>query len=70
MQLSGKESISTFHFSANNKAGSGSSGQRSHGMKGTFRNGTFFDDDEPPQMRDIQYDLSPEKMEKIWVINA
>jgi len=52
--------------SANNKAGSGSRGQRSHGMKGTFRNGTFVDDDEPPQMRDIQYDLSPEKMEKIW----
>merc|ERR1719315_879645 len=36
------------------------------GMKGVFRDGRFVDDEEPPQMRNIEYDLSPEKMEKIW----
>ena len=25
------------------------------------------DDEGPPEMRNIQYDLSPEKMERIWV---
>ena len=36
-------------------------------MKGVFRNGVFVDDEETPQMRNLEYDLSPEKMEKIWV---
>jgi len=36
------------------------------GMKGVFRDGKFVDDEETPQMRNIEYDLSPEKMEKIW----
>ena len=27
------------------------------------------DEEGPPEMRNIQYDLSPEKMEKIWVNN-
>ena len=31
------------------------------------QNGRFVDEDGPPEMRNIQYDLSPEKMEKIWV---
>ena len=35
-------------------------------MKGEFRNGTFVDD-EYQEYRHIQYDLDPEKMEKIWV---
>lgn len=45
-----------------------SSGTRTryHGMKGEFRNGTFVDD-EYQEYRHIQYDLDPEKMEKIWV---
>jgi len=34
-------------------------------MKGEFRNGTFVDD-EYQEYRHIQYDLDPEKMEKIW----
>ena len=37
------------------------------GMKGVFKDGRFVDNEEPPQMRNIEYDLSPEKMEKIWV---
>ena len=37
------------------------------GMKGVFKDGRFVDDDEPPQMRNIEYDLSPERMEKLWV---
>ena len=36
-------------------------------MKGVFKDGRFVDDDEPPQMRNIEYDLSPERMEKLWV---
>ena len=36
-------------------------------MKGVFKDGRFVDDEEPPQMRNIEYNLSPEKMEKIWV---
>merc|ERR1712212_364208 len=36
------------------------------GMKGVFKDGRFVDNEEPPQMRNIEYDLSPEKMEKIW----
>jgi len=36
------------------------------GMKGQFVNGQFVDEEAPPQMRNIQYDLSPEKMEKVW----
>ena len=35
-------------------------------MKGEFRKGRFVDDEAPPEMRNIQYDLSPERMEKIW----
>ena len=42
-------------------------GRRSAGMKGEFRNGFFYDDDGPKEQRNIQYDLDPEKMEKIWV---
>ena len=41
--------------------------QRSAGMKGEFRNGFFYDEDGPQEQRNIQYDLDPEKMEKIWV---
>lgn len=40
--------------------------QRSAGMKGEFRNGFFYDEDGPQEQRNIQYDLDPEKMEKIW----
>ena len=36
-------------------------------MKGVFRNGFFHDEDGPQEQRNIQYDLDPEKMEKIWV---
>ena len=36
-------------------------------MRGEFRNGVFVDEDAPPEQRNIQYDLDPEKMEKIWV---
>jgi len=36
------------------------------GMKGVFKDGRFVDDDEPPQMRNIEYDLSPERMENLW----
>ena len=35
-------------------------------MKGEFRNGRFVDDEAAPEMRNMEYDLSPEKMEKIW----
>ena len=44
----------------------GTSRVRYHGMRGEFRNGAFVDD-EPRGFRNIQYDLDPEKMEKIWV---
>jgi len=40
--------------------------RRFEGMKGSFQNGRFVDDEAPPEMRNIQYDLSQEKMEKIW----
>ena len=40
---------------------------RYHGMKGEFRNGTFVDDEQFQEFRHIQYDLDPEKMEKVWV---
>ena len=40
--------------------------RRFNGMKGEFRNGRFVDDEAVPEMRNIEYDLSPEKMEKIW----
>ena len=36
-------------------------------MKGEFRNGFFYDEDGPKEQRNIQYDLDPVKMEKIWV---
>ena len=36
-------------------------------MKGEFRNGTFVDDEQSQEFRHIEYDLDPEKMEKIWV---
>ena len=36
-------------------------------MKGEFRDGFFHDEDGPKEQRNIQYDLDPEKMEKIWV---
>ena len=36
-------------------------------MKGVFRNGFFHDEEGPQEQRNIQYDLDPEKMEKIWV---
>merc|ERR1712226_578998 len=36
------------------------------GMKGEFRNGEFVDHEQTPQMRNIQYDLSPERMERVW----
>lgn len=39
---------------------------RYHGMKGEFRNGTFVDDEQFQEFRHIQYDLDPEKMEKVW----
>ena len=42
-------------------------GRKFTGMKGVFKDGRFVDDEEPPQMRNIEYNLSPEKMEKIWV---
>jgi len=45
---------------------SGPNRRRFSGMKGEFRNGRFVDDEAPPEMRNIQYDLSPERMEKIW----
>ena len=45
----------------------GSTRVRYHGMKGEFRNGTFVDDEPEREHRNIQYDLDPEKMEKIWV---
>ena len=35
--------------------------------KNYFQKGQFVDDFEPPVMRQIQYDLSPEKMEKVSV---
>jgi len=41
--------------------------RRFTGMKGVFRDGKFVDDEPPPQMRNIEYDLSPERMEKLWV---
>ena len=44
----------------------GSNRRRFAGMKGEFRNGRFVDDEAPPVMRNIQYDLSPERMEKVW----
>ena len=47
-------------------AGAGPTRRRFTGMKGEFRNGRFVDDEAPPEMRNIQYDLSPERMEKIW----
>ena len=47
--------------------GPGGRRRRFTGMKGVFKDGRFVDDDEPPQMRNIEYDLSPERMEKIWV---
>jgi len=40
--------------------------RRFTGMKGVFRDGKFVDDEPPPQMRNIEYDLSPERMEKLW----
>lgn len=40
--------------------------RRFNGMKGEFRNGRFVDDEATPEMRNIEYDLSPERMEKIW----
>jgi hypothetical protein len=33
----------------------------------TVRDGRFVDDEIPQEMRNIQYDLSPERMEKVWV---
>jgi len=36
------------------------------GMQGSFQDGEFVDNERPPEMRNIQYDLSPERMEKIW----
>merc|ERR1712226_603636 len=36
------------------------------GMKGEFRNGEFVDHEQTPQMRNIEYDLSPERMERVW----
>ncbi len=32
-----------------------------------MQKGQFVDDYDPPVMREIQYDLSPEKMQKVWV---
>jgi len=41
--------------------------RRFNGMKGGFdQQGRFVDEEGPPEMRNIQYDLSPEKMERIW----
>jgi len=40
--------------------------RRFTGMKGVFRDGKFVDDELPPQMRNIEYDLSAERMEKLW----
>ena len=40
---------------------------RYHGMRGQFRDGRFVDEESRTQHRNIQYDLDPEKMEKIWV---
>ena len=36
-------------------------------MKGEFRNGRFVDEERQQEFRNIQYDLDPEKMERIWV---
>ena len=50
-----------------NEGVGGGHGRKFTGMKGVFKDGRFVDDEEPPQMRNIEYNLSPEKMEKIWV---
>jgi len=34
--------------------------------KGSFVNGQWVDDEPTPQMRNIEYDLSPERMERVW----
>ena len=60
-----------FHYRENlgQEGGAGGPGGRRRftGMKGVFRNGKFVDDEPPPQMRNIEYDLSQERMEKLWV---
>ena len=40
-------------------------GTRTRPRRGEFRNGQFVDD-EIPEMRHIVYDLSPERMERVW----
>jgi curved DNA-binding protein CbpA len=40
---------------------------RRPGMRGHFRNDQFVDEDRPPEMREIRYDLSQERMERVWV---
>merc|ERR1719225_2599623 len=42
------------------------SARRYPGMKGEFRNGRFVDEERQQEFRNIQYDLDPEKMERIW----
>merc|ERR1712013_968810 len=34
--------------------------------KGSFVNGQWVDDEPAPQMKNIEYDLSPERMERVW----
>merc|ERR1719186_1215127 len=41
-------------------------GRRFTGMHGEFVNGEFVDDEKAPEHRTIHYDLSPERMNKIW----
>jgi len=52
-------------FRANVKDLKQNRSQPKPGMRGKYRKG-FMDDEKPPEMRNIEYDLSEERMQKIW----